>query len=158
MRLALEAAAEAGRAGDVPVGCVIVQNDEVIVTAYNRREADQSPVGHCEVIALAEAGAKIGNWRLSDCELFVTLEPCIMCAGAIVHARLPVVYFGAHDPKFGGLGSLYDLSTDQRLNHRFKAVAGVLAGECRQILIDFFKERRKKNRAAEKGLSGNEPT
>lgn len=142
MRQALKAAAEAAAIGEVPVGCVIVRNDEVLVSASNRKEVDHSPVGHSEIIALAEAGAKLANWRLADCEMYVTLEPCVMCAGAIIQARLPVVYFGAHDPKFGGLGSLYDLSQDPRMNHRFDAVAGVLADDCRQIIVDFFRRRR----------------
>lgn len=142
MRLALAAAHEAAAAGEVPVGCVVVRGDEVLVTARNRKEADYSPVGHCEVLALAEAGAKLRNWRLEGCELYVTLEPCMMCAGAIVQARLRTVYFGAHDPKFGALGSLYDLSQDERLNHRFRAVPGVLADECRSVLVEFFRQRR----------------
>lgn len=144
MRKALAAAKEAAAIGEVPVGCVIVRGDEVLVTTSNRKESDHSPVAHCEILALAEAGAKLANWRLPDCQMFVTLEPCLMCAGAIVQARLPVVYFGAHDPKFGALGSLYDFSQDQRLNHRFAVVPGVLLEECRGVIQEFFRERRRK--------------
>lgn len=148
MRLALAAAQSAADIGEVPVGCVLVRNDQVIVTTSNRKETDHSPVAHSEILALAEAGAQLGNWRLSDCEMYVTLEPCLMCAGAIVQARLPVVYFGAHDPKFGALGSLYDINCDTRLNHRFAVVPGVLAEDCRGILQAFFRQRRQQTKGA----------
>lgn len=142
MRLALEAAAEAGEAGDVPVGAVVVAGGAVVARAGNRREAAADPTAHAEVLALREAAGAMGTWRLTDAVLYVTLEPCPMCAGALVAARLGRVVFGAADPKAGACGSLYNLCADPRLNHELPVSAGVLAEECAAQLSRWFARRR----------------
>jgi tRNA(adenine34) deaminase len=142
MALALEAAGRAAAAGDVPVGAVIVRGDDVLAVGFNKKEALQEPTAHAEVLAIREAVAKVGSWRLLDTTLVVTLEPCIMCAGAIVAARIPRVVFGAYDPKAGATGSLYNVCVDPRLNHQSELVGGVQEQECSEILRSFFVERR----------------
>jgi tRNA(adenine34) deaminase len=142
MRLAVAAAAEVS-ADDVPVGAVILgPAGEVLARAGNRREADGDPTAHAEVLALRAAAAQRGSWRLDGCTLVVTLEPCVMCAGALVLARVDRVVYGATDPKAGAVGSLWDLARDRRLNHRPEVVAGVLADECGEQLRAWFAERR----------------
>lgn len=142
MKQALLAARRAFRHGDVPVGAVIVKDGIVIARGRNRRELDEDPTAHAEIVAIRRAARRLGSWRLDGCRLFVTLEPCAMCAGAIVLARLPFLIYGAADPKAGFAGSLGNLCVDPRLNHRVKVTSGVLSAECGKILVDFFRERR----------------
>ena len=142
MRLALEEARAAAAGGDVPVGAVIVRGDEILARAGNAREREQDPTAHAEILALRQASTAIGSWHLEGCAMVVTLEPCAMCAGAIVLARLDRLVFGASDPKAGFAGSLGDLVRDGRLNHEVDVTVGVLAEECGEILRAFFAERR----------------
>ena len=143
MRQAIALAREAAAIGEVPIGCVVVDvTGAVIGRGCNRRETDHDPTAHAEVIALREAARASGHWRLTDCTLVVTLEPCPMCAGAIVNARVPLVVYGCDDPKAGAARTLYRLSDDPRLNHRAAVVPGVLADECADLLRDFFKAQR----------------
>jgi tRNA(adenine34) deaminase len=142
MRLALEEARAAAAGGDVPVGAVIVRGDEILARAGNAREREQDPTAHAEILALRRASGAIGSWHLEGCAMVVTLEPCAMCAGAIVLARLDRLVFGASDPKAGFAGSLGDLVRDGRLNHEVDVTAGVLAEECGDVLRAFFADRR----------------
>jgi tRNA(adenine34) deaminase len=142
MRIAMESAREARNIGEVPVGSVIVRGGRVIARGHNLRETLNDPTAHAERIAITRAGRALGSWRLDDCWLYVTLEPCAMCAGAIVLARPERLIYGATDPKAGACDSLYRLVTDDRLNHRVKVTAGVLEAECGEILTRFFQERR----------------
>ncbi|MFI5616174.1 tRNA adenosine(34) deaminase TadA [Streptomyces sp. NPDC051567] len=140
MRLALREAARAASAGDVPVGAVVLGPDgKPLATGYNEREATGDPTAHAEVLALRRAAAALGRWRLPECTLVVTLEPCVMCAGALVQARVARVVYGADDDKAGAAGSLWDLVRDRRLNHRPEVIRGVLAEECADQLTDFFR-------------------
>ena len=142
MELALVEARACAHTDDVPVGAVILNADgEVIATGRNTKERDDDPLGHAEVMAIREASTKLGNWRLSDCTLVVTLEPCVMCAGAILAARIPTVVYGAWDEKAGAAGSVFDLLRDRRLNHQVEVISGVRAEECGQLLTDFFREK-----------------
>jgi tRNA(adenine34) deaminase len=143
MREALRAARRAPGHKDVPVGAVVVRHGEIVARAHNRREVDGDPVGHAELIAIRRAARKLSSWRLHGCTLYVTLEPCAMCAGAIVLARLPRLVFGTHDPKAGFVGSLGDICRDHRLNHRVVVESGLLAEECGAILKEFFREKRR---------------
>ena len=143
MRLALDQARAAFEMDEVPVGAVVVHNERVIAEAHNQRETLNDPTAHAEMIAITQAAEALGSWRLIDCTLYVTLEPCPMCAGAIVQARLPTVLFGATDPKAGGCQSLYAITNDERLNHRAIVVGGVLEQECGRILSEFFQQQRK---------------
>jgi tRNA(adenine34) deaminase len=142
MRQALDQARAAFEKNEVPVGAVVVHEERVIAQAYNQREALNDPTAHAEMIAITQAAEALGSWRLSDCTLYVTLEPCPMCAGAIVQARLPTVLFGAADPKGGGCQSLYAITNDERLNHRSVVIGGVLEHECGTILTEFFQKQR----------------
>ncbi|MFC6007127.1 tRNA adenosine(34) deaminase TadA [Angustibacter luteus] len=143
MGLALEQAAAAASSGDVPVGAVVVDaGGRVIGTGVNRREADGDPTAHAEVLALRSAAAAQGEWRLTGCTLVVTLEPCAMCAGALVLARVSRLVLGAWDAKAGAAGSVWDLVRDRRVNHRVEVVGGVRADECSRLLLDFFAEHR----------------
>lgn len=142
MRLAVAEAEAAAAAGDVPIGAVVVCDGVVVARGRNRREVDADPTAHAEVLALRAAGRARGGWRLDGCSLYVTLEPCAMCAGAAVLARVDRLVFGADDPKAGAVGSLYDLPRDPRLNHRVEVVRGVVAGRCEALLRDFFAARR----------------
>jgi tRNA(adenine34) deaminase len=142
MRRALEVAVGCLDHDDVPIGCVIVRDGEQIATAGNERELREDPTAHAEILALQRAAAAIGHWRLEGCTLYVTLEPCAMCAGAVVLARLDRVVFGAPDPKAGFAGSLGNLVQDERLNHRTELTAGVLAEDCGELLRSFFRHRR----------------
>jgi len=142
MGRALEVARTAEAHGDVPIGCVIVRGDDEIAAAGNERELRQDPTAHAEILALRDASRASGTWRLEGCTLYVTLEPCAMCAGAMVLARLDRVVFGAADPKAGFAGSLGDLVRDPRLNHAPELTGGVLAEACGDLLRDFFRERR----------------
>ena len=154
MDRALSEARSAADAGDVPVGAVIVRGGEVLAAARNRREADQDPTAHAELLALRSAAAALGSWRLEGCTLYVTLEPCTMCAGALVLARLPALVYGASDPKAGAVGSLYDVPRDERLNHRVAVTSGVLADECASELTRFFRTRRSQAREGVGRLAG----
>jgi tRNA(adenine34) deaminase len=143
MRLALSEARLALPTGDVPVGAVVLDREgEVVGRGRNRREVDQDPTAHAEVVALREAATGFGRWRLEECTLVVTLEPCTMCAGAVGASRVGRLVFGAFDPKAGAVGSLWDVVRDRRLNHRPEVVSGVLAAECGGLLIGFFEGQR----------------
>jgi tRNA(adenine34) deaminase len=142
MRLALAQAQLAFEQGEVPVGAVIVHQDRVIAAAHNQREQLQDPTAHAEMVAITQAAAARGTWRLEHCLLYVTLEPCPMCAGAILQARLPWVVYGAADPKAGAVHTLYQLLSDRRLNHRVETVSGVLAHEAGALLSRFFSDQR----------------
>jgi len=147
MRVALDEARAAADEDEVPVGAVIVAAGRVIASAHNQREQLADPTAHAEMISLTQAAAALGSWRLEQCTLYVTLEPCPMCAGAILQARVPVVIWGAADPKAGAVESLYRLFEDQRLNHRVQHTGHVMAEECGRILSDFFRQKRKIPRA-----------
>ena len=143
MRQALDAAARAPETGDVPVGAVVVDaGGEVVGRGWNAREAAADPTAHAEVLALRDAARQLGEWRLTGCTLVVTLEPCTMCAGALVLARVSRLVFGAYDPKAGAVGSLWDVVRDRRLNHRPEVVGGVLADECAAVLRTWFEGHR----------------
>ncbi|MCX7934602.1 MAG: tRNA adenosine(34) deaminase TadA [Planctomycetota bacterium] len=142
MRLALRAAADAQAAGEVPVGAVIFAGDELVGRAYNQRETLQDPTAHAEILAITQAAAALGTWRLDGCCLYVTLEPCPMCAGAIAQARLGRLVYGAADPKAGACGSVLNILACEKINHTAEVVGGVLADECRALLQHFFAERR----------------
>lgn len=144
---ALEEARQAAEVGEVPVGAVIVHGGQVIVRAHNTRELENDPTAHAELSAMRQASQLLRSWRLTGCTVYVTLEPCFMCAGAIVNARPDRVVFAAVDPKAGAVGSLYDVLADERLNHRPEVTAGVLAEECGDLLRTFFREAREKRRA-----------
>ncbi len=143
MGRAMELAREARNLGEVPVGAVIVRGGRIIAQAYNLRETLEDPTAHAERLALTWAGRALGTWRLDDCVLYVTLEPCAMCAGAIVLSRLTRLVYGATDAKAGACSSLYQIVSDPRLNHRVDVTAGVLAEDCGEILTEFFQERRR---------------
>jgi tRNA(adenine34) deaminase len=146
----LEALAEAQRAceeGEVPVGAVLVLRQELVARGRNRRERERDPTAHAEILAIREAAARLGGWRLTESVLYVTLEPCAMCAGALVNARVGRLVYGAADPKAGFCGSLGDLVRDPRLNHRLEVTSGVLAPECGRLLAEFFRQRRAAPRA-----------
>ena len=143
MRAALEEAAKAAAAGEVPVGAVVAGPDGAILArAHNQPISANDPTAHAEILALRKAARKLSNYRLTGCRLVVTLEPCVMCAGAAVHARVEEIIYGAADPKSGGVRSLYRIASDDRLNHRPDVVSGVLAAECADVLTAFFKSRR----------------
>jgi len=143
MKLALEDAQQALREDEVPIGAVIVHDGRVIARAHNQREQLHDPTAHAEMIAITQAAEALRSWRLDDCTLYVTLEPCPMCAGAIVQARIPTVVYGAADPKAGAVHTLYRLLDDRRLNHRCLIVSGVLARPCGEILTRFFQQQRR---------------
>lgn len=142
MDLAMAQATAARRAGDVPVGAVVVRDGEVVAAAHNRRTIDSDPTAHAEILAIRAAAAALGDWRLQGCTMVVTLEPCCMCAGAIVLARMECLVYGAADPKAGAVDTLYRLCGDERLNHQLRVVAGVRPTECGKLLTDFFRARR----------------
>ncbi|MFA5239384.1 MAG: tRNA adenosine(34) deaminase TadA [Phycisphaerae bacterium] len=145
MQAAIDQAKIAEENGDVPIGAIIVHNNQIIAKAYNQREQLQDPTAHAEVIALTQAAAALENWHLNDCTMYVTLEPCPMCAGALVLARVERLVYGCDDPKTGAVKSLYNIVTDGRLNHRLEVTEGVLADECAKLLQEFFQKRRKEN-------------
>lgn len=147
MRLAIAEARKAEQLDEVPIGAVVVRDGQVIAAAYNRRETDADPAGHAEFLAMKQASDKLGVWRLSGCTVYVTLEPCIMCAGLMHQARIDRCVFGAFDPKAGALGSLYQVNADERLNHVFEVTPGVCEEECASLLKTFFREKRKRNKA-----------
>jgi len=142
MRTAIAAAEIAEENGDVPIGAVIVHENRIIAKAYNQREQLSDPTAHAEIIALTQAAAFVESWRLHGCTIYVTLEPCPMCAGALVLARMDRLVFGCTDPKSGACGSLYNIVEDERLNHRLQVTSGVLAAECSEQLQKFFRQKR----------------
>ena len=144
MGQALKLAQQAGEKGEVPVGALLVRGDVLIAEAFNLREAHGSPIAHAEMLVLQTASEEIGNWRFVDTTLYVTLEPCPMCAGAIVLARIPRVVYATTDPKSGAAGTLYNILQDERLNHRVEVVSGILAEESSALLKSFFRQRRHK--------------
>jgi len=143
MTVALSAAALAGERGEVPVGAVVVRDDGALASAGNASIADHDPAGHAEIVALRGAARAVGNYRLTGATLYVTVEPCLMCVGAALHARVERLVFGCSDPKGGAAGSLYDVTDDPRLNHRITVVSGVEEIACRELLQQFFRARRK---------------
>jgi tRNA(adenine34) deaminase len=142
MDAALVEAKRACANGDVPVGAVVIHDGKIIATGFNAREKDQDPTAHAELIALRKAAEALGRWRLDDCDLVVTLEPCVMCSGAIINARIHALAFGAMEPKTGAVGSLYNVCADPRANHELRIIPGIRAGEAAQLLRRFFEERR----------------
>ena len=144
MQVALEQARLATKHGDVPVGAVVVYNGVIIAARHNEREATNDPTAHAEVLALRDAAQHLGRWRLDDCDLVVTLEPCVMCAGALINARIRTLVFGAADLKAGATGSLYNVCTDPRMNHNLAVQNGVMAAESQTLLQEFFTQKRDK--------------
>jgi tRNA(adenine34) deaminase len=143
MRIAIDAARDAAQNGEVPVGAVIVDaNGESLAVSSNRTISNDDPTAHAEILALREAAAKIGNYRLLDTTVYSTVEPCAMCAGALVNARVSRLVFGAHDERFGAVETLFHICTSERLNHRIEVISGILADECRKPMQQFFKARR----------------
>lgn len=153
MEAAIEEAQKALTLNEVPIGAVIVYNDEIIARGYNLRESSQTTLSHAELVAIQEANEKIGSWRLEDCTLYVTLEPCPMCAGAIVQSRIKRVVYGATDPKAGCAGTLMNLLNEPRFNHQVELTAGVLQTECAALLTDFFRALRKRKNSRKPGVS-----
>lgn len=143
MRRALELAQQAATEDEVPVGAIVVHSGRIIAAAYNQREQLADPTAHAEMIAITQAASQLKSWRLNECQLYVTLEPCPMCAGAILQSRIPRVVYGAIDTKAGAVESLYQLLTDTRLNHRCEIKGGVLASQCGSILTEFFEAKRR---------------
>lgn len=148
MRLAIEQAQQAAALGEVPVGAVIVRRGQVLATGFNQPIAGHDPCAHAEIRAIRAAAALVGNYRLVDCELYVTLEPCAMCCGAIMHARIARVVYGARDPKTGACGSVVDLMSERRLNHHASVQGGVLGDVCAGVLSAFFAQRRRERNSA----------
>jgi tRNA(adenine34) deaminase len=146
MALALEQAQLAADKGEVPVGAVVIHGEKVIAKTHNLRESNKDPLAHAELLAIASAAQLLGRWRLIDCTLFVTLEPCPMCAGAIVNSRLDRIVYGTGDPRAGACGTIFNIVEDERLNHRPEVVRGVLKEPCSQILSKFFKDLRAKRK------------
>ena len=146
MKIAIDQAAIAEENGDVPIGCIIVYENQIIAKAYNQRQQLNDPTAHAEIIALTQAAEFIGNWRLHGCCIYVTLEPCPMCAGALVLARLDRLVYGCDDPKTGAVKSLYNITTNERLNHKLEVTSGILADDCSAQLSSFFQKRRIENK------------
>jgi tRNA(adenine34) deaminase len=150
MGMAIDQARRAAEEGEVPIGAVVVADGVVIASAHNRREIERDPSAHAEFSALIEASRVLNRWRLTGCTVYVTLEPCLMCAGLMVNSRIDRCVYGAPDPKGGALGTLFDVSADERLNHAFEVTKGVREEECADLLRQFFRRRRKEARAAKK--------
>lgn len=129
---------------EVPIGAVIVKDGKIIARAHNKKEEKNCAVAHAEILAIQQAVKKVGNWRLHGCDIYVTLEPCPMCAGALINSRIDGIYFGAYDQKAGCCGTLYNLPTDERFNHRCKVQGGIMEKECAELLSNYFKQKRKK--------------
>jgi tRNA(adenine34) deaminase len=156
MQEALEAAEAASRIDEVPIGAVVVYQGEIIGRGYNLRETSNDPTTHAEIIAIREASLHLGAWRLLDCTLYVTLEPCVMCMGAIILARIPRLVYACRDPKAGAAGSIYNLASDRRFNHNIEVTEGVLAEKCSEMLSGFFKTLREKKKADKRTVPENE--
>ena len=146
MREALKEAEKAAQKGEVPIGAVIVSDNKIIARGHNLKESTADATAHAEIIAIKKASKKLGGWRLTNSTIYVTLEPCLMCMGALIQARIERLVFGCYDPKAGAAGSLYNISNDRRLNHRIKLTTGIMAGECSKILKGFFKGLRTQGR------------
>ena len=142
MKEALKEAKKAELIDEVPIGCVIVKDDKIIARGHNQRETNQSPIGHAEIIAINKASKKLKSWRLEGCDIYVTLEPCIMCSGAIIQSRINKVYYGASDPKGGALGSSINVLEASNINHHPEVISGVLKEECSSIITNYFKAKR----------------
>lgn len=151
MQEALVEAAAAQRLGEVPIGAVVVYAGRIVGRGHNLRETSNDPTTHAEMVAIREAAAHIGHWRLLDCALYVTLEPCVMCMGAIILARIPRLVYACRDPRAGAVGSIYDFSKDERFNHRVAVTEGVLAEECSTMLSGFFRELRARKKSGDAG-------
>ena len=144
MREAIKEAKKAELIDEVPVGCVIVKNNKVISRGHNIRESKQNPTGHAEIVAINKAAKKLNSWRLENCDIYITLEPCIMCSGAIIQSRIKHIYFGAFDPKGGALGSSINVLDAKNINHHPEVTSGVLQEECSKIITNYFKSKREK--------------
>lgn len=142
MKMAIDIARQAIDLDEVPIGAVIVKDGEVLASCHNLKESKNCAVYHAEIAAICEATKKLDNWYLDDCEMYVTLEPCAMCAGAMINSRLKALYFGAYDPKAGCCGTLYNLVEDKRFNHTLKVEGGIMANECGQLISEFFRTKR----------------
>ena len=142
MKEALKEAKKAELIDEVPIGCVIVKDNKIIARGHNQRETNQSPIGHAEIIAINKASKKLKSWRLEGCDIYVTLEPCIMCSGAIIQSRINKVYYGASDPKGGALGSSINVLEANNINHHPEVISGVLKEECSSIITNYFKAKR----------------
>jgi len=145
MQKAIDQAKRAYKIWEVPIGCVIVKDGKIIARGYNRRNTDHNVLGHAEISAIRKASKKLGDWRLEECEMYVTLEPCQMCAGAIVQARIPKVYIGAMNPKAGCAGSVINILNMREFNHQVDVISGVLGDKCSEMMSQFFRELRSKN-------------
>ena len=154
MRQAITLAKKAAANGDVPIGCVIVYEGKVIARGYNRRNVDKTTLAHAEIMAIKKASKVLGDWRLEDCTMYVTLEPCQMCAGAIVQARIPKVYIGSMNPKAGCAGSVLNLLDEKGFNHQVETEEGLLGEECSMMLKEFFKELREKRKKKKEEKAG----
>ncbi|APG28438.1 tRNA-specific adenosine deaminase [Syntrophotalea acetylenivorans] len=152
MQVSLQEAAAAAALGEVPVGAIVVHDGVIIGRGYNLRESSNDPTSHAEMIAIRQAAETLGSWRLLDCTLYVTLEPCVMCMGAIILARIPRLVFGCRDPRVGAVGSIYDLSKDDRFNHRVAVTEGVLGDICSEMLSDFFRQLRAKRKKGSESI------
>ena len=142
MKEALKEAKKAELIDEVPIGCVIVKGDKIIARGHNQRETNQSPIGHAEIIAINKVSKKLKSWRLEGCDIYVTLEPCIMCSGAIIQSRISKVYYGASDPKGGALGSSINVLEAKNINHHPEIISGVMQEECSKIITNYFKQKR----------------
>lgn len=151
MQEALVEAAAAQRLGEVPIGAVVVYEGRIIGRGHNLRETSNDPTTHAEMVAIRQAAAELDSWRLLDCSLYVTLEPCVMCMGAIILARIPRLIYACRDPRAGAVGSIYDFSKDERFNHRVTVTEGVLAEECSELLSGFFRELRARKKSGDAG-------
>ncbi|HEP1818528.1 TPA: tRNA adenosine(34) deaminase TadA [Streptococcus suis] len=156
MNQALAEAKKSLEKEEIPIGCVIVKDGQIIGRGHNAREELNQAIMHAEIMAIQEANQTVGNWRLLDTTLFVTIEPCVMCSGAIGLARIPQVVYGAANQKFGAAGSLYDILTDQRLNHRVEVETGILEEACAKIMQDFFRQRRERQKTEKRALKVQE--
>ena len=146
MREAIKEAKKAELLDEVPIGCVIVKDNKIISRGHNVRETKNNPIGHAEIIAISKASKKLNSWRLNECEIYITVEPCIMCSGAIIQSRIKTVYYGAKDYKGGALGSSINVMDANGINHHPEIIGGVLEQECSELVSNYFKEKRKKNK------------
>lgn len=151
MQEALAEAAAAQGLGEVPIGAIVVHGGRIVGRGHNLRETSNDPTTHAEMVAIRQTAAELGSWRLLDCSLYVTLEPCVMCMGAIILARIPQLIYACRDPRAGAVGSIYDFSQDERFNHRVNVIEGVLAEECSELLSGFFRELRARKKTGDAG-------